>query len=241
MEAVRIATKANLLAAEEYLASVDPILGAQIKAHGHCDLIPHHDYYGALVDSIISQQLSIKAAETISGRLRGLFDDRLPTPEQIMLKSHEDLRAVGLSNSKVSYIRDLADKLLDNTLDLARIEDLSDDQLIKQLTAVKGIGVWTSHMFLIFCVGRLDVLPVGDLGIRKGLKNLYGLKLLPRADKVTKIYHQHRWSPYGSVASWYIWRSQDTTAERRHLQKVTDLSMLYQSVNVKRLTIHDMI
>ena len=204
-----LATKANLLKAEAYLSGVDPVLAVQIKKHGHCQLKPHSDYYGALVDSIISQQLSVKAAETIAGRFMALFGGHLPTPEEIKLKSHDELRAVGLSNPKVGYIKDLADKLLDKSLKLDKISDLTNDQLIEELVGVKGIGVWTAHMFLIFCVGRLDVLPVGDLGIRKAIKNLYDLDELPSEEQVTKLCLDHKWHPYASVASWYVWRSID--------------------------------
>lgn len=205
----KLATKANLLEAENYLSKVDPIIGDLIKKHGHCQLKPHTDYYGALVNSIIGQQLSVKAAQAIAGRFMDLFGGRLPTPKEIKSKSHDELRAVGLSNAKVGYIRDLAEKLLDGTLKLDKIKELSNDLLIEELVSVKGIGVWTSHMFLMFCVGRLDVLPVGDLGVKKGIQNLYNLSVLPSEEQITKLASDHQWSPYASVASWYIWRSLD--------------------------------
>jgi DNA-3-methyladenine glycosylase II len=206
---IKLATKPNLKEAEDYLSKTDPLLKVVIAKYGDCQLEPHKDYYGALVQSIIGQQLSVKAAHAIGLRFMALFGNKLPSPKQISLKSHDELRAVGLSNSKVNYVRDLADKILAKELDLEKIGILENDQIVEELTKVKGIGVWTSHMFLVFCVGRLDVLPIGDLGIRKGIQNLYGLNTLPSSDEVTEIGISKKWHPYESVASWYVWKSLD--------------------------------
>jgi DNA-3-methyladenine glycosylase II len=155
-----------------HLAKNDALLADVIKLYGPCTITPHTDYYRELLDSIVSQQLSVKAASTIFGRFLGLYGGATPTPEQILNTPHEDIRAVGCSNAKARYIRDLAQHIYDGRLDLNHIATLPNEAIITQLTAVKGIGEWSAHMFLIFSLGRLDVLPTGDLGIRKGMQKL---------------------------------------------------------------------
>lgn len=158
----------ELKKAERTLARRDKKLGAFIKRYGACSIRPHTRYFHTLVGSIISQQLSTKAADTIHKRFLALYaPTRSPRPEQILATPDEDLRGTGISYPKVSYIKDIAAKTEDGTLKFNRLSKMSDDEIIKMLTTVKGIGVWTVHMFLIFSLGRMDVLPVGDLGIRE--------------------------------------------------------------------------
>ena len=194
-----------------HLSKSDPRLAFLIEAHTKPEFLPHTNYYHELVDSIISQQLSVKAARTIEGRFKDLFDGNFPSPEQILEKDVEELRAVGLSRPKARYIQDLAMKILDGTVTFDTLDSLTNQEIVDELTKVKGIGVWTVHMFLMFCMGRLDVLPVGDLGIRNGIMKLYELDTLPDTAIIETIAQTNNWHPYESVASWYIWQSLDNT------------------------------
>ena len=194
-----------------HLSEADPHLATLIEAYPRPDFTPHTNYYHELASSIISQQLSVKAAKTIEGRFKDLFGDAFPSPEQILLKDIEELRAVGLSRPKAGYIQDLAAKVLDGTVDFSTLDSLSNQEIVDELTKVKGIGEWTVHMFLMFCMGRLDVLPIGDLGIRNGIGKLYGFQGVPTPQEVTLIAEKYDWNPYESVASWYIWQSLDNS------------------------------
>lgn len=205
-----IASPKNLARAVGHLKLHDPILGKVIDISGTCDITPHTNYYQELVDSIIGQQLSVKAARSIRARFYALFGEGdLPSPQEILTRSVEELRAAGLSNAKARYVLDLAQHVKDGRLTFDIIDTLSNDGVIQELTAVKGIGEWTAHMFMMFCMGRLDVLPVGDLGIKNGVLKLYELKTLPDAEKIRSIAKKGNWHPYESVASWYIWESLD--------------------------------
>jgi DNA-3-methyladenine glycosylase II len=195
--------------AADHLAKNDPVLRPVIKRAGLPDFQPHDNYYWELVDSIISQQLSVKAAASIEKRFQQLLESETPEPAAILEKSEEELRAVGLSRPKIKYIKDLARHILDGKLRFDDIDQKSNDEVIAELTAVKGIGEWTAHMFLIFSMGRLDILPVGDLGIRNGVRALYGFADAPTPEQVTEIAAQNNWSPYESVAAWYVWHSLD--------------------------------
>lgn len=192
-----------------HLTKNDPVLTPIIKSAGLCTIRPHKDYYWELVDSIISQQLSVQSAKAIEGRFMALYPGALPTPDQILVTPHETLRSVGLSNAKANYIRDLAQHIIDGKLELEKFDRLSNDEIIAELTAVKGIGEWTAHMFLMFAMARLDILAVGDLGIRAGIKDLYTLTALPDADQIKKIAKKNKWHPYETVACWYIWHIKD--------------------------------
>jgi DNA-3-methyladenine glycosylase II len=165
------------------------------------------DAYGALLRSIVGQQLSTKAARTIYERLTGLFDDQTPTPADLLAADPEALRGAGLSRAKVAYLRDLAERVEDGDLDLEHISELPDAEVSAQLTAVKGLGQWTVDMFLIFHLGRPDILPVGDLGIRRAAQIAYGLDDLPDAGKLERIAEP--WRPWRSLACLYLWRSLD--------------------------------
>lgn len=199
----------QLDAAIAHLRESDPRLAAVIDGSPRCTLQPHDQYYERLVSSIIGQQLSVKAAATIRQRFADLATGEFPTPEEVLGFSEEQLRGVGLSGAKVRYVRDLAEHVLDGRLDIDRLPELPTEEVLVELTAVKGIGEWTAHMFLMFALGRLDVLPVGDLGVRKAMMMLYELPNLPSQEAMATIARKNRWDGYESVASWYLWRLLD--------------------------------
>jgi DNA-3-methyladenine glycosylase II len=160
------------------------------------------------VRSIAGQQLSVKAASAIYQRLLGHFDGRPPSPAEILDADPEEMRvAAGLSRAKTQFLRSLAEHVLDGTLELDRLADLPEDEVIAELTAVKGIGLWSAHMFLTFQLARPDVLPVGDLGIRRAVERAYGLPDLPGADELEAIAAP--WRPYRTLACRYLWESLD--------------------------------
>ena len=195
--------------ARRVLARRDPVLRNLMRRHGPCGLagVQHTDPFRALVRAIVSQQLSTKAAATISGRFEALFDGGLPSPAAVAAVPDARLRAVGLSGQKLSYLRDLCRRIEDGSLALAALERMSDDDVITALTAVKGIGRWTAEMFLMFRLHRPDVLPVGDLGIVKAMQRVYRLRTTPSPSRMTAL--GERWRPYRSVACWYLWASLD--------------------------------
>jgi DNA-3-methyladenine glycosylase II len=160
--------------------------------------------YKSLVEAIITQQLSGKAADSISKRFREIYG-RFPKPADVIDTADSRLRAAGLSGMKVSYIKDLSKKIESRELKVNSLKSMTDDEIIEQLTQIKGIGRWTAEMFLIFSLGRLDVLPVGDLGLRKGIQRLYLLSEMPQKDQIENI--AKKWRPYRTVATWYIWKS----------------------------------
>jgi DNA-3-methyladenine glycosylase II len=166
------------------------------------------DAYGSLVRTIVGQQLSTKAARTIYERLVALLGDGPPTPEEILAAEEDDLRAVGLSRQKVRYLRDLARHVLGGELELDRLDELSDEEVAREITAVKGLGQWSADMFLMFHLGRPDVLPVGDLGIRRAVERAYGLPGLPDEDALRSIAGP--WRPHRTLACLYLWESLDT-------------------------------
>ena len=196
-----------------HLRRVDPVMATVITTVGKCDMKPHHEgeHLHALVRAIVYQQLSGKAAATIHGRVLALFGDSLPTADQLLEAPDTSYREAGLSRQKIAYLRDLAERVAAGKLPLDKIETLDDLAIEKSLTDVKGIGRWTAHMFLLFRLGRPDVLPDGDLGIRKGVQQAYRLRKLPTPERVKKIGAP--WSPYSSVAAWYLWRLLDVTAK----------------------------
>jgi DNA-3-methyladenine glycosylase II len=169
---------------------------------------PPTDHYGALVRSIVGQQLSTKAARAIYGRLSDRFGGRAPTPAEVLAEDPEELRAAaGLSRAKVGFLRSLAEHVLDGSLELERLDQLPDDEVIAELVAVKGLGVWTSHMFLMFHLSRPDVLAVGDLGIRRAVMLRYGRDALPSPAELEEL--GQAWSPHRTLACLYLWRSLD--------------------------------
>jgi DNA-3-methyladenine glycosylase II len=209
--AIRLLSSGTARKAAQHLQKYDAKLKPIIDAAGLCTIEPHQDYYAALVNSIIGQQLSTKAAAAIKRRFQDLFGGKFPAPAEILEKSVEELRAIGFSNAKAGYVQDLARHIIDGRVRFDKITRQSNQEIIADLTDVKGIGEWTVHMFLMFCVGRLDVLPVGDLGIRNGIRKLYGFADAPTPQQVQEIAGQNHWHPYESAASWYVWRSLDNT------------------------------
>jgi DNA-3-methyladenine glycosylase II len=164
------------------------------------------DHYGALVRTITGQQLSVLAARAIYGRLTERFGGRAPTPQEILADDPEALRAAaGLSRAKVGYLRSLAEHVLSGELELERLDALPDEEIYAELTAVKGIGEWSADMFLMFHLDRPDILPVGDLGIRRAIERAYGLTELPSPEEMERIAEP--WRPYRTLASRYLWRS----------------------------------
>jgi DNA-3-methyladenine glycosylase II len=163
------------------------------------------DAYGSLVRTIVGQQLSTRAARSIYGRLVALFDGRAPTPHELVSTDEELLRGCGLSRPKVRYLRDLAGRVIGGTLDLGALDGLPDDEVIGQIVAVKGLGRWSADMFLMFHLGRKDVLPVGDLGVRRAVERAYGLDEIPDAATLEDIASP--WSPHRTLASFYLWES----------------------------------
>ncbi len=198
--------------AMEHLVAADAVLAAIVERIGSLDLEARRrgrpdDSYGALVRSITGQQLSVKAARTIYLRLADLYGGRTPTPAELLATDPDDLRAVGLSYQKAAYLRDLAEKVERGELDLETLPSLDDRAVAAMLTAVKGLGQWTADMFLMFHLGRQDVLPVGDLGIRKAAEIQYGLRKLPSPDRLRRLARP--WRPHRTLACVYLWESLD--------------------------------
>lgn len=203
--------KAELQKAQQHLSRHDPKLAELIAIHGDCTLQPHGKYYYELFDSIVSQQLSVKAARSIMNRIQAHYGTEHPKPEKVIETDNDTLRALGLSYAKANYVKDLAQHVIDGRLDLEHIATLDDQEVIDQLVAVKGIGEWTAHMFMMFSLGRLNILAWGDLGIRNGTMKVYGLKKLPVKDDLIKLSKKYHWEPYQTVACWYLWKSLDNT------------------------------
>jgi DNA-3-methyladenine glycosylase II len=198
-------------AAVEQLRAADPILAGLIEECGVLSSPPRKradpdDHYGALLHSVINQQLSVKAGAAIYGRLTERFDGRPPTPEQLLADDPAELQAaVGLSRAKVGFMRSLAEHILSGELELERLDDLSDDEVMAELVAVKGIGEWTAHMFLMSHLHRPDVLAPGDLGIRRAIERAYSLEELPDHETIERL--AERWRPHRTLACRYLWRS----------------------------------
>ena len=196
------------------LRAADPVMARLIDANGAAvreDLGRERprDAYGTLVRAIVGQQLSSKAAATIHKRVLDLFDGHTPTPRQLLEVDAELLREAGLSRAKAAYLRDLAQHVEDRELELERLPELPDEEVAAQLTAIKGLGQWTADMFLMFHLGRPDVLPVGDQGIRRAMQVEYGLRKLPDAQRMRKLARP--WRPYRTLACLYLWSSLDNT------------------------------
>jgi DNA-3-methyladenine glycosylase II len=201
------------LTPDSHLRRADPVLARLIDEGGPLPLEPDSrgrpdDFYGALVRAIAGQQLSVKAAQAIWRRLIARFDGVTPTPQQILADDPDELRvAAGFSRAKVTYLRSLAEHVVSGELELDRLEELSDGDVIRELTAVRGLGEWSAHMFLIFTLHRPDVLAVGDLGIRNAVRDAYGLDAAPKPADLEALAEP--WRPYRSRACLYLWRSLD--------------------------------
>jgi DNA-3-methyladenine glycosylase II len=189
-----------------HLKQSDPVLRAIIERVGPFRMEYGEPQFCSVAEAIVYQQLNGKAAQTIFKRFASLAGEPL-TPEGILRLSDEQLRRVGLSKQKSAYLKDLAQKTAAGVLDFAKLPALPDEEVIEHLTQVKGIGVWTAHMFLIFSLRRLNVLPTGDYGVQMALKRHYRKRKLPKPKDMEKI--ARAWEPYRSVACWYMWRSLD--------------------------------
>lgn len=190
----------------EHLKNNDKTLSKIIEIADKCNLKPRNKHFNSIVKSIINQQLSIYAAASIYKKFVNHFNNSF-NAEKILCSDDLILRGLGLSNSKVKYVKDFAQKILSNEISLKNISKKSDEQIILELTKVKGIGVWTVQMFLIFNLARLNVLPTNDLGIKRAIKLNYNLKKLPDEKRIIKISQMNNWSPYNSIACWYLWIS----------------------------------
>ena len=200
----------------EHLRASDEKLARVIDDHGPLKLEERvrgrpQDAYGALLRAIVGQQLSVAAARTIYGRFTELFGGHTPTPEELLEVDIDALRGVGLSGAKARYVRSLADHVISGELELDRLDELPDEEVARELIAVKGLGQWSVDMFLIFHLGRPDVLPVGDLGVRRAVERLYGLEALPSAAELEAL--GERWRPWRSLASLYLWESLDNAPD----------------------------
>jgi len=203
---MRLTTK-TIQIARRHLRAADPVMASMINAVGPFTLRFDRDRFGLLVRSIISQQISTSAARSIRKRLEELVGPDGLTAANLARFTTDELRPGGLSSQKASYVADLASKVNDGTVNLRHIGRLSDERVVETLTQVRGIGRWTAQMFLIFSLGRPDVFPHDDLGVRTAIRDRYGLDDLP--DKHTSRAIASPWQPYASVASWYCWRTLD--------------------------------
>jgi DNA-3-methyladenine glycosylase II len=188
-----------------HLKSTDPVLGALIERIGPSRFRYRPATFDALVHAIVNQQLSGKAAATIYGRLQDALAPKGVEPRGILRLGEDALRQLGISKQKSAYLLDLAEKTRKKEVDFEALPTLPDAEVLEKLTAIKGIGEWTVHMFLMFALRRPDVLPVGDLGIQNAIQKAYGLEARPKPKQVAEI--GAKWRPYASYASWYLWRS----------------------------------
>jgi len=197
----------NLSAAVAHLERADPVMRAIVEIVGPCTFQPRADgtHFEAVARAIVFQQLSGKAAGTIHGRFHGIYGGRAPEPHELLATADDALRAAGLSRQKIGYLRDLAERVARGEVPLATIESLDDGAAIDALTRVKGVGRWTAQVFLMFRLGRPDILPDLDLGVQKAIQLAYGLPAMPAPKDVLEI--GAAWAPYRTVASWYLWRS----------------------------------
>ena len=192
--------------ATNHLKKSDPILAAIIARVGPCRMEFGPPEFHSLAEAIVYQQLNGKAAVTIFKRFAALAGDPV-TPEGILKLTEAQLRSVGLSKQKSSYLKDMAGRASRGQLDFTRLPDMTDDEVIQHLTQVKGVGVWTAHMFLMFTLRRPNVLPTGDYGIQMAIKKHYKKRKMPKPEVMAKIAKS--WEPYRSLACWYLWRSLD--------------------------------
>ncbi len=198
-------------AATTHLSNVDPVMRTTIEQIGPCTLKPDPDIFNALVDAIISQQISVKAADAILARVRAALPSGIVTPEALATYDFDKLRTLGLSTQKARYILSLVEHIQNGQLVLEQLPMLSDEEIIQRLTVVKGIGRWTAEMVLIFTMGRADVLPVDDLGFLEGVRAAYGLPERPK--RAEMLERGEVWRPYRTFATWYMW------AWRHHVQR----------------------
>ena len=201
--------EARLREAARHLARADARLARVIDAHGPCTLAPRGDPYRYLVRSILYQQLAGKAAATIERRFKAGFGGRVPPPETLAAQRDAKLRKFGLSRQKAAAVKAVGAAFAGGLVSARRIPYLDDDAVVASVTQIRGVGEWTAHMLLMFSLGRPDVLPVGDYGVRKGAQRLYGLRELPKPDALAALAEP--WRPFRTVGSWYLWRALELT------------------------------
>lgn len=208
----RVIVRVRPAAALRHLRAADPTLAKIIDEVGPCRFKPRAEgtHFDAIVRSIVYQQITGKAAATILRRLHEHFGGRPPTAKELAEASEEELRTAGLSRQKQRYMRDLAERTAAGLVEFDHFDELPDEQIVAELTAIKGIGPWTAQIFLMFRLGRADVLPVADLGIQKAIQRGWRMRKLPKPAQVAKL--GTRWAPHRTVASWYLWRSLDGEA-----------------------------
>jgi DNA-3-methyladenine glycosylase II len=189
------------------LRDSDPVLAALIDRHGPCMLRTSAPYFPVLVETVISQQLSTKAARAIFGRLLLVVGRKVPRPADILDIPDDELRAIGFSRSKARYVKNIAEAFRSRRMGPRTFAHMSDGEIMSLLTSIKGLGEWSAHMFLIFALGRLDVFPVGDLGLRNAMARAYRLRKPPTPARLKRI--GDRWRPYRTIGTWYLWESYD--------------------------------
>ena len=207
-----IGDKKTWLKAMRHLKRCDNVMDGIIDGRGYIKIQIHDNYYGALIRSIIAQQISGSAAVSITNRLRAVFGGGFPTPEEFLSTNKRKISAAGVSPQKFSYIKDLSRRIVDGKVELRKFNSLPNERIIDELDKVKGIGRWTAEMFMMFSLGRTDILPMDDYGIRKAIKRKYGLKELP--DKKKLALFEKRWRPYNSIASIYLWEDEGVKEPR---------------------------
>ena len=193
--------------ARKHLLRADPVMRAIVKGVGPYELELRGPPYQSLLRAILYQQLAGAAASAIERRFLAIFGDRVPEPTELLATSPEQLRAAGISRQKAGYLHHLAEHAAAGDLDARRLSRASDDEAIEHVTQIKGVGRWTADMLLMFCLGRPDVLPVGDLGVQRAMKDAYQLDSLP--DPPAMLTIAESWRPYRSAGAWYLWRSTD--------------------------------
>jgi DNA-3-methyladenine glycosylase II len=201
---LELPSKKNIL---QHFDAEDAVMAGVIRRMGPFRLKRNKNYFQVLCKATVGQQISTKAAESINHRFQSLFPCNRPTPKKVWELAEQQLREVGLSGQKVKYIKDLSEKFLDRTVRPHRMAYQDNEEIIRQLIRVYGIGRWTAEMFLIFSLGRMDVLPVGDLGLRAGVKLIYNMRAMPSPDRVSIL--GRKWQPFATVGTWYIWRVLD--------------------------------
>jgi len=188
------------------VSALDPLIGELVERYGYCTITPwKNDPYSQLIGSIVSQQLSVKAAATIFSRVKDATAiDAIISPKKLLSLSTDELRSCGLSRGKTTYVIGISEAVVNQQLDFEKLKKLQTKQVIEELIKLKGVGVWTAEMFSMFSLGHPDIFAVDDLGIKKGIQKLLNLDELP--DKETMLKRAEIWQPYRSIASWYLWR-----------------------------------
>ena len=204
-------TPTHIARALRHLRKSDPVLAEVIRRVGPFQLVPKRGRFQSLVRSILAQQISTAVARSMLRKLEARLAPSKLTPLSLGRLSFDDLRAIGLSRQKATYLQDLTEKIVRKTVRLQRVHRLTDEEIIEELIQVKGIGRWTVQMFLIFCLGRPDVFAPDDFGLRSAIQRLYGLAELPKRAEAEEIAAP--WRPHATVASWYLWRSLELVEE----------------------------